>query len=215
MNTTPTPWTDAPLPPLPDLDAMARVADAGARLCERATIAGLDLVDGLVTLSSRQADVLLAGDGSIDSFWQVESQLVQVWRATLIECARECGDLMLITPPVPQSQERQTTDVPGTNESFQAEHPASASADSTTDQAESAALPETVPEVTGRAADSLLQAAAAPAPSAEAPADRKAGGSATAAPTKDGAIPVTASAQTTAGLTQAAQPPRGKSTRNR
>lgn len=115
MNSSPVSWADAPLPPVPDLDAMAQVADAGARICERVTVASLDLVDGLVALSSRQADVLMAGEADFESFWREESGLVQAWGSTLIDCARECSGLILASQSLLQVPGQAALELPATD----------------------------------------------------------------------------------------------------
>jgi hypothetical protein len=94
---------------------MAQVADAGARICERVTVASLDLVDGLVALSSRQADVLMTGDADFESFWREESGLVQAWGSTLIDCARECSGLILATQSLLQVPGQAALELPATD----------------------------------------------------------------------------------------------------
>jgi len=97
MTTAPATGSDTPVPPLPDLEAMAQVADAGMLLCERMALTGLSMVDGFVTLTSRQADAMMTGNGTLDEFWREESTLVQAWGSTLVDCAGECGNLILTT----------------------------------------------------------------------------------------------------------------------
>jgi hypothetical protein len=98
MTPTSNAWTQPVLTTLPDLDALARMADASTRLYEQVTIAGLDFVGSLVLLSTRQAEVL-SGDRNFDGFWRKESDLVQVLGERIIDCARECGDALLSPAP--------------------------------------------------------------------------------------------------------------------
>jgi len=97
MTTAPATGPDFPTPSLTDLEAMAQVADASMLLCERMTVAGLSLVDDFVALTSRRADAMMGGDSSLGEFWREESTLVQAWGSTLIDCAGECGNLILTT----------------------------------------------------------------------------------------------------------------------